>query len=538
MITDPTELLSAYFTGVLDAEGHADLVAWVNASQANADLFVQFAIEQQALENFLRIEKYGDLAELTLSDFSFDANGTETDPKLLTSLAEMEASAMTAGPVSITERLEQERLDRLREADRARAVLEPVLPQGPRVIVIPRIAAWGSIAAVLLLGLFLVLHYGPTTPADRPVANDAPPTIAAPPAIAAVFETNFESTWASPSPPSIGQTMTEGDYHLVDGRAKLRFQNGALVVVEAPARFTLDSGSAMTVHAGQVVAYCDVQAHGFTVQTPNAEFVDLGTEFGVRVVPNQESQLHVFKGEVRARAVGEHADENETVVVREAQAVTAKPQATSLISLAQADVNLFATTRRIDIPVANTGERISSDGDWDPAWQVTHVNGQLLPGSASTRRFTPPAPQPGRPELRFHPNVPGHISWITIDPRVADANEESYTFQTRFDVHEIDMQSLQLEMGFRADNYVSHIRLNGRSVTVPEHAQVPPFDALAFVRIEEGFVIGENILEVVIRNSINSINPESNYAALIAELKLTAQADWKQTANFRPAADE
>jgi len=39
-------------------------------------------------------------------------------------------------------------------------------------------------------------------------------------------------------------------------------------------------------------------AHGFTIVTPEAQFVDQGTEFGVEVTPRGNSKIHVFQGQV------------------------------------------------------------------------------------------------------------------------------------------------------------------------------------------------------------------------------------------------
>ena len=42
-------------------------------------------------------------------------------------------------------------------------------------------------------------------------------------------------------------------------------------------------------------------ARGYTILTPTAEVVDLGTEFGVDVDDSGASEVHVFDGDVVAR---------------------------------------------------------------------------------------------------------------------------------------------------------------------------------------------------------------------------------------------
>ncbi len=50
--------------------------------------------------------------------------------------------------------------------------------------------------------------------------------------------------------------------------------------------------------------------HGFIVQTPSADVIDHGTEFGVEVTAGQGSEVHVFKGEVEVKS---RTEESETL---------------------------------------------------------------------------------------------------------------------------------------------------------------------------------------------------------------------------------
>ena len=524
MPNDIRQLIYHYSDETLSSAQIAKLSEWIVSSPKHARYFYRNFAEQRALVIALggRQIKVNDVPQ----DEEVQANGLE----LLNELTAMEANRPIDSLVDITARVLKEE----QEADR-RVQLDKE-PKRPRVIIIPRVVAWGSIAAVLILGLFLISNATQTTPADpepavvniAPPANDSSPVIVAdtaPPAPVASLAADFESVWEGPISPVVGEQMVQGAYHLLHGRAKLHFDSGALVMVESPARFTLDCADQMTVHSGQVMAYCDADAHGFAIQTPDAAFVDLGTEFGVHVIPDQESQLHVFKGEVLASTVCTPED---ATVVRETQAVSVLHQARSLHALPKADQDSFAAMRRVEIPIVNTGESMTAQGGWDTHWRVTHINGELLDEPARTRLFTPPAFDPSKPHIKFHPNVHGQITWITADPAIAGTNEKSYTYQTRFDINGMDMASLRLQLGLRADNYFDQIRLNGKLISVPSHSSNPPFDPLISLQIEEGFIVGENILEVVAHNLTDHRNTQGNYSALIAELKLTARVDWKQ----------
>jgi len=533
MSGNPINLMSAYFAGVLDEAGQARLAAWVLESEVNADAFALFALEQHALEQVLSNEKYGDLASLSLSEFIIHDEGAEpgvtsgvgvTSADLM-SLANMEAGAEVAGPISLTERILQEELERRREeAERSRPVHAE--PAGPKVIVLPRMAVYGTIAAMVLFAVLLAMHWG----IDKPAATTVPPIADAlqVPRVA-TFETDHGALWAGPRL-AAGQPMAQGDYQLLRGRASIRFNDGALLVVESPSRFTLDSTNGVTLDDGQLVAYCDVNAHGFVVNTPYAEFVDLGTEFGVKVVPGAESQIHVFSGEVQARSAGASAHSASPILVQQTQAYSASAGSDALVPLAGSDESLFVTTRRVEVPVWNTGQELDGPRSIDPHWHVTQIDGQTLPQPARAVGHLLTRADPLHSTSLFRANIPGQSSWILVDPEIDSGEKQSYTYETRFELgDELDLRTLVLDIGFTADNYVSAIRLNGQNIAVPEHRRRLPYIELTHVQIGRGFAAGVNRLEIVVNNVPNQ-SVRANRTAMMAELQFTGQRDWKRAA--------
>lgn len=99
-----------------------------------------------------------------------------------------------------------------------------------------------------------------------------------------------------------GDALRTGDYSLKGGLINLRFENGVEVVVEAPARFRVESSKRFVLRTGRLSANVPPAGKGFTVQTPNAEVIDHGTEFGVEVTAGIGSEIHVFKGEVEVKS--------------------------------------------------------------------------------------------------------------------------------------------------------------------------------------------------------------------------------------------
>jgi hypothetical protein len=83
---------------------------------------------------------------------------------------------------------------------------------------------------------------------------------------------------------------------LQTGLIEIVFDGGARVLLEAPTEFRLKSANRMVLYTGQLFAFVPNYAKRFTLETPNARIIDMGTEFGVRVEKDGTSDLHLFKG--------------------------------------------------------------------------------------------------------------------------------------------------------------------------------------------------------------------------------------------------
>lgn len=117
-------------------------------------------------------------------------------------------------------------------------------------------------------------------------------------------------------------TLFQGELILAKGLAEITFDGGAIVIVEAPAVFRLESPKSMFLVSGKVSAVVSEYATGFTVNTLSASIVDLGTEFGVSVESDDSCSLHMFKGEARL-VVGQKAEKktSHTITANEARSV-------------------------------------------------------------------------------------------------------------------------------------------------------------------------------------------------------------------------
>ena len=96
----------------------------------------------------------------------------------------------------------------------------------------------------------------------------------------------------------VGSTLATGPLRIRAGVLQLEFYGGATVVMEGPGEIELKSIDRIACKSGKLRAHVPPSAQGFRVDSPAVDLVDLGTEFGMRVVPGQKSEVHVFSGKV------------------------------------------------------------------------------------------------------------------------------------------------------------------------------------------------------------------------------------------------
>ncbi|HKB05478.1 MAG TPA: hypothetical protein VKD90_24855, partial [Gemmataceae bacterium] len=97
---------------------------------------------------------------------------------------------------------------------------------------------------------------------------------------------------------------TPGEARLRRGLAQVRFDSGADLLIEGPARFRINGPGSATVFDGKIVFRADETAAPFDLRTPTASLVDFGTEYAVAIGPDGAEEVHVFEGEVRRTPAG------------------------------------------------------------------------------------------------------------------------------------------------------------------------------------------------------------------------------------------
>ena len=89
---------------------------------------------------------------------------------------------------------------------------------------------------------------------------------------------------------------------LKTGIVEVTFDNGVRAVLAGPAELELVDSMNAWLHRGRVVFRVPPSAIGFTLETTEANVVDLGTEFGVHAGESVGTDVQVYEGEVVAHA--------------------------------------------------------------------------------------------------------------------------------------------------------------------------------------------------------------------------------------------
>lgn len=174
-------------------------------------------------------------------------------------------------------------------------------------------------------------------------------------AIATVVET-VDARWSEPV--NEGDELLPQALRLQQGYARIQFDKGAEIIVQAPARLDLLAGNKVFLQSGLLTAQVPTRAKGFTVDAPAARVVDYGTEFGMLVDKARGAEVHVFTGKVGMGASPDGAAAALTVL-EEGQAALADTAHHITRSLIEDRPKLFARTLPDGDGFAVPGKRLN-----------------------------------------------------------------------------------------------------------------------------------------------------------------------------------
>jgi hypothetical protein len=198
----------------------------------------------------------------------------------------------------------------------------------------PFVAAWwrplaASAAAVAVIFAVLFFRRGPELP--LPTGGD----VAGSRERLAVAVRLDDVRWdgAQEHPLLAGGSVAAGPLRISAGRLTLAYFSGVSVHVEGPADLVLVGPDRILCRRGNLRAKIVEGAEGFTIETPGAAIVDLGTEFGVKVETNGRAQVVVYQGKAEASLLAPDGSPRRTQTLSAAQSVELDPGSGTMRSI-------------------------------------------------------------------------------------------------------------------------------------------------------------------------------------------------------------
>jgi hypothetical protein len=144
-----------------------------------------------------------------------------------------------------------------------------------------------GIAAALVLA-FMLLRSNPPPIDSEPTSRGV-----------AILSGSVGVRWnADQVPIEPGSIMTPGRIQINSGLIGIEFYGGARVTLQGPADIDVRGVDHLVCRQGKLRIHVSERARGFKVSSPKLELIDLGAEFGVDIVSDSHTELHVFSGNV------------------------------------------------------------------------------------------------------------------------------------------------------------------------------------------------------------------------------------------------
>lgn len=269
-------LINARLNETLDGDGNAKLEQILLKDDQALKLYLEYVDAQLALKREAELRTVGDEVSLAVDSVSNEVPPASDDANDVVEGGQAERIGRT-----YTGRLSSRRVFGL-VAALAAAVL---------------IAASWHFAGPTGLGTpeEVVLQSGESSSA----LEQSVPQHYLSPAIGQVGALSHDVAWAVGGLPAdfFLEVSTGQRLKLLSGLAELEYYSGARVILHGPCEYEVTGPCSGRLTSGRVtgrVTDCD-----FTLDTPSAHVVDLGTEFGASVDGAENTDVYVFKGKVR-----------------------------------------------------------------------------------------------------------------------------------------------------------------------------------------------------------------------------------------------
>ena len=135
---------------------------------------------------------------------------------------------------------------------------------------------------------------------------------------------------------------------------------------------------------GQLAANVPEAAQGFTIDSPKAAIVDLGTEFALNVTESGKSQVHVYEGEVESSLLGDDGNTLLNASLLEDDSIEIDASSDSINDLPK-DVQFIRINKKSEVGLDITDKYVNLIKDSKPVgyWRFEKQNNRIVKNEMS-----------------------------------------------------------------------------------------------------------------------------------------------------------
>ena len=229
------------------------------------------------------------------------------------------------------------------------------------------------IALVTLLPIILLFF----------VMNDA--TVQEWPVVGTIMRQTDETQWGGDAVSRTDSKIYLGQrLRIQEGVVELQMASGVRVLIDKNTSLFLTGPNDLYLERGSLVAQVGPESIGFTVRTPDADFIDLGTEFGVNVDPGKISQTKVLVGKVNVQVENKDGTKTQKQLnVNEAAQVIPGGKIESIAPNSLAFTSVYPDDRACLFNLICRDNAYFPDGIW-----IDPLNGELVLPTKGSRSFS------------------------------------------------------------------------------------------------------------------------------------------------------
>ncbi|WP_432799565.1 hypothetical protein [Poriferisphaera sp. WC338] len=389
-----------------------------------------------------------------------------------------------------------------------------------KVIVIPKVIAYGSAAAVITMLLMVVYSILPSGGSSDRGAITATKTqidtfeqVVERGPVAKLIGISDGAVWAdSVDSMRSGQGLSKGTLQLEQGEIAVEFNSGTVATIKGPAAFSLVNDNASEMIAGIASFDVPTSGHGFEVLIPGGVVTDFGTAFEIDVNDHHEaSRVEVTDGMVTVQN-REGENRSEPVQLR-------RNQFADILRTGKGLAAFMRVRERVELPIRSTGYRMT-DGKVDPDWHIYNAatDKELPAFIISPRRLDPE----GNNLVWLASD--SHSQWLSPIRYAASTGKGQYIFKTNLYVPEsFDASTIILTLKFIVDERLESIHVNGQEIAgsfkVPNEDQMGLNTKIRYQTwtthtIQDVFSQGNNTLEFIVSNDNGAIGFRAELTAV------------------------